>query len=121
MRPCISFYGTWNCRILATIIRCNQVVHPGYTGSFNLTTLHYFKEVVGVSRHVEFWQEAIRTLNTTSFVEPNTTQRNFISLWSELKLEGLSLWYTRNMNQDPLENFFGRVRAINHRNNSPNP
>ncbi|KAL0859098.1 hypothetical protein ABMA27_010940 [Loxostege sticticalis] len=93
------------------------------------------KEVAGVSRHVEFWQEAIRTLNNISFVEPNTTQRkyvpslrnwiltlkSFISLWSELKLEGVSLWYTRNMNQDPLENFFGRVRALNHRNNSPSP
>ncbi|KAL0849398.1 hypothetical protein ABMA28_013697 [Loxostege sticticalis] len=93
------------------------------------------KEVEGVSRHVEFWQEAIRTLRNIYFVEPNTGQRknvpsiqnwlitlkSFISIWSELKLMGVGLFYTRNLNQDPLENFFGLIRALNHRNNSPTP
>ncbi|KAL0852142.1 hypothetical protein ABMA28_000379 [Loxostege sticticalis] len=79
------------------------------------------KEVAGVSRHVEFWQEAVRTLYVPSLRNWILTLKSFISLWSELKLEGVSLWYTRNMNQDPLENFFGRVRALNHRNNSHSP
>ncbi|XP_028164877.1 uncharacterized protein LOC114356002 [Ostrinia furnacalis] len=93
------------------------------------------KEVEGVSKHVEFWQEAIRTLNNIYFVEPNTnnkkyvpslknwiiTLKSFISIWFEIKLEGVHLFYPRNLNQDPLENFFGRIRALNHRSNSPSP
>lgn len=101
------------------------------------------REVNGVSRHVSFWQDAIQTLNYIYYVDPRnsdvlslgqeirkqvpslrnwvTTLNSFIKIWSELKNMGVLYFYTRNLNQDPLENFFGRIRSLNYRNTNPDP
>ena len=83
------------------------------------------------SPHVQFWEEAISVLRTVyfhrgerKFVPPTVTNwistlEGFICLWKKLKIEGFKFLLTRNANQDPLENFFGRVRLHGARNINP--
>lgn len=101
------------------------------------------KEVNGTSKHVSFWKDAIKILKDIHFIDSSskdslkrghpinkrlqtidnwvTTLESFIKLWTDLRDIGVNFFYTRNLNQDPLENFFGRIRALNHRNNKPDP
>ncbi|XP_048487611.1 uncharacterized protein LOC105392797 isoform X2 [Plutella xylostella] len=93
------------------------------------------KEINGECKHLDFWKESIRVLQDLYYVDTNvgdrkrvpsvknwiTTLESFINLWVELKDMGVSFFYTRNLNQDPLENFFGRIRALNYRNVNPDP
>ncbi|KAI5640343.1 transposase protein domain-containing protein [Phthorimaea operculella] len=90
----------------------------------------------GNNAHVSFWSQSIKKLENIFYFETTpaghvtkkwvptignwiTTLKSFIDLWNDLKKIGVSYFYTRNLNQDPLENFFGRVRALNHRANQP--
>ncbi|XP_063822851.1 uncharacterized protein LOC135072744 [Ostrinia nubilalis] len=93
-------------------------------------------------QHFNFWSEAKQILKNIEFIDKHskkarknnkaynvrvpslngwvTTLESFERL-SKLLFEKyhLQYFYPRNINQDPLENFFGRIRAINHRNVNP--
>lgn len=73
--------------------------------------------------HVEFWKSAIKTISTMYTIDkagkkkiPPTFQnwvftlKNFIILLSVLKSVGFKQVSPRFLNQDPLENFFGKIR-----------
>lgn len=89
------------------------------------------KEIRGESKHIKFWQESIKTLENVYYIDRNskkqipsirnwiTTLKSSINIWQDLKAVGVNFFYTRNLNQDPLENFFGRIRALNSRNINP--
>ncbi|XP_047998571.1 uncharacterized protein LOC125235954 [Leguminivora glycinivorella] len=94
------------------------------------------------SDHIEFWERALRILQNITFIDENsklakrflqprqvrvpclegwiTTLNSFLGLskflFTEHKVE---YFYTKFLNQDPLENFFGRIRALNYRNVNP--
>lgn len=94
------------------------------------------------SPHREFWQEAVKKLKNIKYIDtlsklamragkpryvrvPSlegwiTTLNSFLGLskllFSKYEVE---YFYPRFINQDPLENFFGRVRAMNYRNVNP--
>lgn len=84
------------------------------------------------SVHVTYWNEAINILNSVKFIDKNGKEtvppciKNWIFslksikfLWSQLKKEGFKYLILRNINQDPLENFFGCVRSHGYRNINP--
>ncbi|KYN28191.1 hypothetical protein ALC57_02391 [Trachymyrmex cornetzi] len=90
------------------------------------------------SNHMLFWRKAIRTLRRMEFIEKKTREpirknapkciKNWIwtiqgaqILWRKLKNSNFSNFNLRYINQDPLENFFGQIRDIGHRNNNPSP
>lgn len=85
------------------------------------------------SQHVDFWYEAIKVLQTVKFfndgkqefVPPTIknwifTIRGFIYIWKKLNGAGFKFLSPRNLNQDPLENFFGCIRSHGSRNVNPN-
>lgn len=89
--------------------------------------------VTKVSNHREFWIQAITVFNTMEFfndkknkiVPPSLknwlhTLKAFVYLWDQLQKEGVQFLCTRNINQDPLENFFGSIRSHGVRNVNPN-
>ena len=89
--------------------------------------------VTATSRNLEFWREAIKVFESMSFLDdknkklyPPTlknwihTLKGFCYLWKKLSREGVKFICTRNLNQDPLENFFGRIRSHGVRNINPN-
>lgn len=47
------------------------------------------------------------------------TLKGFSYLWEKLSGEGISFLCPRNLNQDPLENFFGKIRSHGIRNINP--
>lgn len=83
------------------------------------------------SPHVDFWYEAIRVFNSVQYFTPSrtfvpptvrnwvTTLRGFIYLWQKVKGCGFEFLCPRNLNQDPLENFFGCIRSHGFRNVNP--
>lgn len=72
--------------------------------------------------HTQFWKEAIKILdstycvNSTKRVVPPTiknwkiTLKNLLLLRTSLKSHGFNSFKPRLLNQDPLENFFGKIR-----------
>ncbi|XP_045504408.1 uncharacterized protein LOC123701039 [Colias croceus] len=94
------------------------------------------------SPHIQFWTEAIKKLKEIKFEDTSskialqsgkprlvrvpsvdgwiTTLESFIRITKILfEKYAVKYYYPRNINQDPLENFFGRVRALNYRNINP--
>lgn len=84
------------------------------------------------SAHHKFWQEAIQVLEYVKFISPKGEElqppsvKNWIStvrgmqhLWRQLQVKGFKFLCTRNVNQDPVENFFGNVRSHGVRNINP--
>ncbi|XP_063371190.1 uncharacterized protein LOC134659477 [Cydia amplana] len=94
------------------------------------------------SSHKDFWLNAIRTLQSMTFLDRNsklairngqprhvrvpclegwiTTLKSFLGLSKILfSTYKVKYFYPRFVNQDPIENFFGRIRAINYRNVNP--
>ncbi|CAH2096251.1 unnamed protein product [Euphydryas editha] len=94
------------------------------------------------SPHQEFWRKSIRIIKNMRYVDTNsklakqaakprhvrvpsldgwnTTLESFLGLAKLLFTEyRIEFFYPRLLNQDPLENFFGRIRAINYRNTNP--
>ncbi|XP_018397725.1 PREDICTED: uncharacterized protein LOC108775768 [Cyphomyrmex costatus] len=74
------------------------------------------------SNHHDFWPYAIKFLSNMRYVDPKTKQpvkcipslknwiftlRGFQSIWKTVNNAGIQFLKTRNINQDPLENFFG--------------
>ena len=83
------------------------------------------------SQHLSFWHnEAIPVLSSSYFLCPHTNKRtvprsltnwifsirNLEYIWRKLRGEGFKYLIPRNLNQDPLENFFGDIRAYGGRN-----
>lgn len=83
------------------------------------------------SPHLEFWKNAIAILNSARFqmekgeVIPPTlsnwvkTLYGFTYIWKRLNKMGFKYLCPRNLNQDPLENFFGCMRSPGVRNVNP--
>lgn len=75
------------------------------------------------SPHTRFWFEAIERINNTAFKNSrgrtpslknwSLTLENMRNLVSKLFKKGFKYVVARNFNQDPLENFFGKVRQNN--------
>lgn len=94
------------------------------------------------SIHKQFWEQSVATLKNMKFIDANSkyakqagqprhvlvpclhgwisTLKSFHGLakllFNKYKVQ---YFYPRFVNQDPLENFFGRIRAMNCRNNNP--
>lgn len=89
--------------------------------------------VTAKSKHIVFWSEAVQVLQSIKFLSnrgetvPTSiknwerTIRGFRHLWKKLKSNPHDLKYLcpRNLNQDPLENFFGCIRSHGARNVNP--
>lgn len=70
------------------------------------------------SPHVNFWYEAIQVFDSMKFIKgdrefiPPTvknwvlTLHSFICIWNKLKNVGFQFLCPRNLNRDPIENFF---------------
>lgn len=84
------------------------------------------------SIHTQFWKEAIEKLQNMKFIDsagkesspPSlknwiTTLKSFERIWQYLNQHKVKIMRPRYLNSDPLENFFGQVRAYNFRNNDP--
>lgn len=86
------------------------------------------------SPHSEFWKNSIeklenmryRDLDKTNLPKANETRHRFIrtlrmmpDLWNLVKDKGFPYLKTGYVNQDPLENFFGNLKAHGVRNVSP--
>lgn len=85
------------------------------------------------SGHKAFWAEAIQVFSTMEFfnshkahiVPPSVknwihTLKAFSYLWDKCEKSKISFLCPRNLNQDPLENFFGSIRSHGIRNINPN-
>ncbi|CAH0406564.1 unnamed protein product [Chilo suppressalis] len=88
--------------------------------------------VTNNSPHHVFWNESIKKLQNMKYVDSTGTEKsvpslaNFITtlksyqrLWQLFKKENMRIMRPRYFNSDPIENFFGQVRAYNFRNNDP--
>lgn len=84
------------------------------------------------SGHHSFWREAIKRLQNTTFIDKNlkektvptlqnfiTTLKSYIHLWTVFQNKNVKIMRPRYFNTDPIENYFGQVRAYNYRNNDP--
>lgn len=91
------------------------------------------RAVTETSPHHRFWEEAIQKLKELRFVDKNgketsvpslknwvTTLESYQRLWQFYKSKNVKIMRPRYYNSDPIENFFGQVRAYNFRNNNPN-
>lgn len=80
-----------------------------------------------------FWQEAIKKLDQIRYIDcrgreisvPSlknwvVTLKSYQRLWQFFKSKNIKIMRPRYFNSDPIENFFGQVRAYNLRNNNPN-
>lgn len=85
-------------------------------------------------KHHDFWPYAIQRLSNMRYVHPKTLQpvkcipslknwvftlRGFQKIWKFVNNAGIKYLKTRNINQDPLENFFGMIRSHGRRNINP--
>ncbi|KAJ8966123.1 hypothetical protein NQ314_003730 [Rhamnusium bicolor] len=86
------------------------------------------------SPHLEFWSEMLPKIEKWKIIDPKTGKsrlnfkflegwlisiRAIMSLWRNLKAKGLKFLSLRNLNQDPLENFFGQIRQHGVCNTNP--
>ena len=85
------------------------------------------------SEHFYFWNDALKKLSSIRFDASDQKEstplslKNFIHdiqtvkhLWTDLsKIEGVKFLSLRHLNRDPLENFFGQIRAQSGLNTNP--
>ncbi|XP_063385647.1 uncharacterized protein LOC134671933 isoform X3 [Cydia fagiglandana] len=84
------------------------------------------------SEHHVFWAKAIPIIENMKLIDHNgklttvpslrnwvTTLKSFQRLWQVMKDKNIKIMRPRYFNSDAIENFFGRVRAYNARNNDP--
>lgn len=83
--------------------------------------------------HHNFWNQALEKLrhfrfirNGSFFIPPSlrnliTSLENFKTLWKTMLDLGFTCLMPRTFNQDPLENFFGKIRQRGLRNINPTP
>lgn len=85
------------------------------------------------SKHHQFWEEALIKLNTIKFIDSKgketsvpslknwlTSIKSYQRLWQLFKSKNIKIMRPRYFNSDPIENFFGQIRAYNFRYNNPN-
>ncbi|CAH2992232.1 unnamed protein product [Chilo suppressalis] len=85
------------------------------------------------SPHHKFWQDSIKKLETIKYVDTAGNEKtvpslkkivitlnSYVRLWQFLKNHEIKIMRPRYYNSDPIENFFGQVRAYNYRSNDPN-
>ncbi|XP_061707301.1 uncharacterized protein LOC133517862 [Cydia pomonella] len=128
----------------AEIIEFFDTLFDSVNGSPGATTKGKLRKAVKKnSAHHRFWLEAIEKLKKIHYQDTNSklaerqgnprmvrvpslegwivTLESFSRISKILFDEfGVEYYYPRYINQDPLENFFGRVRALNYRNVKPN-
>ncbi|KAI8436197.1 hypothetical protein MSG28_004268 [Choristoneura fumiferana] len=81
----------------------------------------------------KFWQEAIKKLEEIRYIDSSgketsvpslknwvVTLKSYQRLWQFFKSKNIKIMRPRYFNSDPIEIFFGQVRAYNFRNNDPN-
>lgn len=87
----------------------------------------------GNSPHLEFWSDMLSKINRWKIFDKQGKLRNnfkfvdgwltsiraIILLWKKLQLQGITFLNLRNLNQDPLENFFGQIRQHGVCNTNP--
>lgn len=84
------------------------------------------------SKHIAFWQAAIKKLGKMKFIDHYGREKTVPSLknwictlqsmqrlWQFLREKGINIFRPRYINSDAIENFFGKLRAYNYRNNNP--
>lgn len=84
------------------------------------------------SIHHAFWEDAIIKLKQIKFIDGNgkettvpslknwiTTLKSYKRVWQFFQIKNIKVLRPRYFNSDPVENFFGQVRAYNFRNNNP--
>ncbi|XP_028172163.1 uncharacterized protein LOC114361369 [Ostrinia furnacalis] len=80
------------------------------------------------SPHEDFWRNSIQELRKIKFIDTKSKLSvqagrprhvRVPSLDGLFSKFGVEYFYPRYINQDPLENFFGRIRAVNYRNTNP--
>ncbi|XP_030758398.1 uncharacterized protein LOC115884077 [Sitophilus oryzae] len=99
---------------------------------FNKSGKELQRAVSDTTKHEEFWKEAIEVFNSMEFFNDKRkrilppsiknwchTLKAFLYIWPKLKNDGFKFLCSRNINQDPLENFFGRIRSHGSRNVYP--
>lgn len=89
--------------------------------------------VTAGSAHHQFWEQCLNDLKRMQFVNPLTLKKKsvpslrswvyifegFQKIWKFVESKGFSELKTRIVSQDPLENYFGRVRSFGGRNITP--
>lgn len=93
----------------------------------------YRSAVTPNSPHLEFWNKTLPILKSMKYVNnkgkeatvPSLTSwvksiEGFKYITNRLRSEGINSLLLRNINQDPLENFFGAIRAHGYNNVMPN-
>lgn len=88
--------------------------------------------ITSKSDHLAFWNEAITVLRSVKFKKPDgryyvppsinnwiTTLQGFKYVWRKLNAVGFEFLCPRNLNQDPVENFFSCIRSHGVRNINP--
>lgn len=91
------------------------------------------KAVTANSTHHTFWKSAIQKLEKIKYIDKNgketsvpslknwvQTLKSYERLWKFFHQKNINVMRPRNFNSDPIENFFGQVRAYNIRNTDPN-
>lgn len=86
--------------------------------------------VTSSSPHFQFWEAAIKSIDGLKFLNCDkrpasqygwlATIRAVRMLWNVVTKEGFHHLETRNLNQDPVENFFGIIRQNCGQNHHPN-
>lgn len=86
------------------------------------------------SPHLDFWSDILPKIQKWKIIDSKTGQphlnfkflegwlvsiRAIMHLWRDLKAKGLKFLSLRNLNQDPLENFFGQIRQHGICNTNP--
>lgn len=89
--------------------------------------------VTKASPHQQFWTSAVKKLKCIKFIDHEgketsvpslknwiTTLESYKRVWQFLNKKNITIMRPRYFNSDPIENFFGQVRAYNFRNINPN-
>lgn len=92
----------------------------------------YRSAVTPNSPHLEFWNSTLPILRSMKYISSNEkettvpsltswvkTIEGFKSIIMYLRSQGINTILTRNLNQDPIENFFGAIRAHGYSNVMP--
>ncbi|CAK1603601.1 unnamed protein product, partial [Parnassius mnemosyne] len=93
----------------------------------------YRSAVTPNSPHLKFWNKTLPIVRSMKYINNNgkevtvpsvtswvKTIEGFKLITNKLRAEGVNSLLLRNLNQDPLENFFGAIRAHGYNNIMPN-
>ena len=119
----------------AYVLRLLNDIADGINGDNRDDTTSRRSPWTSASYYDQFFGEARSKLKKMQFVNPQTKKRvrtdapclqNFVDtlqgfrmLWQKLQGLGFTTFSPRNLNQDPLENFFGNVKSHDFQSNKP--